>query len=63
MHVKAVVADSHLAFLTSANLTEAAFELNMELGVLIRGGQLPGTIDRLVDSLVESEALQSIRTI
>jgi len=52
-----------LAFLTSANLTEAAFELNMELGVLIRGGQLPGTIDRLVDSLVESEALQSIRTI
>jgi phosphatidylserine/phosphatidylglycerophosphate/cardiolipin synthase-like enzyme len=58
MHVKTVVADSQVAFLTSANLTEAAFELNMELGVLIRGGHLPGTIERLVDSLVESGALQ-----
>lgn len=60
MHVKAVVADSRVAFLTSANLTEAAFELNMELGVLIRGGHLPGTIDQLVDSLLESGALQPI---
>ena len=32
MHVKTIVADSQVAFLTSANLTEAAFELNMELG-------------------------------
>jgi phosphatidylserine/phosphatidylglycerophosphate/cardiolipin synthase-like enzyme len=60
MHVKAIVADSRVAFLTSANLTEAAFELNMELGVLIRGGHLPGTIDRLVDSLLESGTLQPI---
>lgn len=58
MHIKAAVADSRVAFLTSANLTEAAFELNMELGVLIRGGHLPGTIDRLVDSLLDSGALQ-----
>ena len=58
MHVKAVVADSRVAFLTSANLTEAAFELNMELGVLIRGGQVPVAIDRLVDSLLESGTLQ-----
>jgi cardiolipin synthase len=63
MHIKAAVADSRVAFLTSANLTEAAFELNMELGVLIRGGHLPGTIDRLVDSLVESHALQRIQRI
>jgi phosphatidylserine/phosphatidylglycerophosphate/cardiolipin synthase-like enzyme len=58
MHVKAVVADSRVAFLSSANLTEAAFELNMELGVLFRGGHVPGAIDRLVDSLLESGALQ-----
>jgi phosphatidylserine/phosphatidylglycerophosphate/cardiolipin synthase-like enzyme len=57
MHVKTIVADSQVAFLTSANLTEAAFELNMELGVLIRGGHLPGTIDRLLDSLLESGTL------
>jgi phosphatidylserine/phosphatidylglycerophosphate/cardiolipin synthase-like enzyme len=62
MHVKAIVADSRVAFLTSANLTEAAFELNMELGVLIRGGHLPGTIDSLVDSLLELGTLQPILT-
>jgi phosphatidylserine/phosphatidylglycerophosphate/cardiolipin synthase-like enzyme len=60
MHIKAAVADSRVAFLTSANLTEAAFELNMELGVLICGGHIPGTIDRLVDSLLDSGALQMV---
>jgi phosphatidylserine/phosphatidylglycerophosphate/cardiolipin synthase-like enzyme len=36
MHAKAAVADSRIAFLTSANLTEAALERNMELGVCRR---------------------------
>jgi cardiolipin synthase A/B len=60
MHVKAAVADSKVAFLTSANLTEAALERNMELGVLIRGGGLPTAIDRLIDTLVESGELQTL---
>ena len=60
MHVKAAVADSKVAFLTSANLTEAALERNMELGVLIRGGSLPAAIDRLIDTLVESGELQTL---
>jgi phosphatidylserine/phosphatidylglycerophosphate/cardiolipin synthase-like enzyme len=60
MHVKAAVADSRIAFLTSANLTEAALERNMELGVLIRGGHLPAGIDRLIDVLVELGELQVI---
>ena len=30
-----------LAFLSSANLTEQAFSINMELGVLITGGERP----------------------
>jgi phosphatidylserine/phosphatidylglycerophosphate/cardiolipin synthase-like enzyme len=59
MHVKAAVADSQLVFLTSANLTEAALERNMELGVLIRGGSMPVAIDHLIDALVESGELQS----
>lgn len=58
MHVKAAVADAKVAFLTSANLTEAALERNMELGVLIRGGTLPAAIDRVIDALVESGELQ-----
>ena len=60
MHVKAAVADAKVAFLTSANLTEAALERNMELGVLIRGGVLPVAIDRLFDALVESGELQTL---
>jgi phosphatidylserine/phosphatidylglycerophosphate/cardiolipin synthase-like enzyme len=57
MHVKAAVADSSIAFLTSANLTEAALERNMELGLLIRGGRVPGSIDSLMNSLIESGEL------
>jgi len=57
MHAKAAVADSRVAFLSSANLTEAALERNMELGVLIRGGNLPASIDRLIDALLESGEL------
>jgi cardiolipin synthase A/B len=60
MHVKAAVADSRIAFLTSANLTEAALERNMELGVLIRGGGVPTAIDRLIDALVESGELREL---
>jgi phosphatidylserine/phosphatidylglycerophosphate/cardiolipin synthase-like enzyme len=58
MHAKAAVADSRIAFLTSANLTEAALERNMELGVLIRGGAVPAAIDRLIDALLDSGELQ-----
>lgn len=60
MHAKAAVADSSVAFLTSANLTAAALERNMELGVLIRGGTLPASIDRLIDALLESGALHEV---
>jgi PLD-like domain len=41
LHAKCAVIDSNLLFLSSANLTEFAFNLNMELGVLIKGGSLP----------------------
>ena len=60
MHVKVAVADSRVAFLTSANLTEAALERNMELGVLIRGAGMPASIERLIDALLESGELQTL---
>lgn len=46
LHVKCAVADSQWLFLSSANLTQYAFTINMELGVLIRGGRLPNLIER-----------------
>jgi cardiolipin synthase len=60
MRVKAAVADSRIAFLTSANLTEAALERHMELGVLMRGGGVPGAIDPFIDALAESGELREI---
>jgi phosphatidylserine/phosphatidylglycerophosphate/cardiolipin synthase-like enzyme len=36
LHAKAVVADDEAVFITSANLTEAAFDRNIELGLLVR---------------------------
>jgi hypothetical protein len=41
LHVKCVVADDRAAFVSSANLTGLALNLNMELGLLIRGGDVP----------------------
>ena len=40
------VADGRWLFLSSANLTEYAFTLNMELGLLNTGGDLPGQIEQ-----------------
>jgi phosphatidylserine/phosphatidylglycerophosphate/cardiolipin synthase-like enzyme len=59
MHVKAAVADGNLLFLSSANLTEHAFTVNMELGVLFRGGELPGQVERHIDRLIENGVLAS----
>ncbi len=54
LHVKCVVADGHRMFLSSANLTEYAFTINMELGLLVTGGNLPGEVERHFDRLVAS---------
>lgn len=42
LHVKCAIADDTVALISSANLTEHALNLNMELGVLVHGGDLPG---------------------
>jgi phosphatidylserine/phosphatidylglycerophosphate/cardiolipin synthase-like enzyme len=45
LHAKAAIADGQTLLISSANLTEYAMNLNMELGVLIRGGVLPGQVE------------------
>jgi phosphatidylserine/phosphatidylglycerophosphate/cardiolipin synthase-like enzyme len=45
LHVKCAVADGKRLFLSSANLTEYAFTLNMELGLLITGGEVPKQVE------------------
>ena len=58
VHAKCAVADGGVAFVTSANLTEAAMERNMELGVLLRGGQVPRLLDQHLAALVTTKQLR-----
>lgn len=41
LHAKCVLVDDHRLFVSSANLTEFALSLNIEMGILISGGQAP----------------------
>ncbi|KKM01434.1 hypothetical protein LCGC14_1794470 [marine sediment metagenome] len=58
LHVKCAIADDNLLFISSANLTGHALNLNMELGVLIRGGILPGNVSEHFRRLIEDRALE-----
>lgn len=60
LHVKCVVADSRWLFLSSANLTEYAFSINMELGVLVTGGSLPGQVEGHFHRLISEGVLERI---
>ena len=51
------MADGRWLFLSSANLTEYAFTINMELGVLVTGGKLPGQVQEHFDRLIEAGQL------
>ena len=57
LHVKCAVADGHRMFLSSANFTEYAFTINMELGLLVTGGRLPQQVERHFERLVENGSL------
>lgn len=57
LHVKCAVADGQQIFLSSANFTEYAFTINMELGLLVTGGKLPGQVEQHFERLVETRIL------
>jgi phosphatidylserine/phosphatidylglycerophosphate/cardiolipin synthase-like enzyme len=57
LHVKCALADDERLFVSSANLTEFAMSLNMELGVLARGGPLPASVGAHFRWLVEQRVL------
>ena len=53
LHAKAVVADDETVFITSANLTEAALERNIELGLLVRDGALAASVSAHFQTLID----------
>ena len=62
LHAKAVVADDEVVFVTSANLTEAALDRNIELGVLIRDRAFALTISSYFQTLIEHDLLKPLPT-
>jgi phosphatidylserine/phosphatidylglycerophosphate/cardiolipin synthase-like enzyme len=60
LHAKCAVADRDLALISSANLTEYALELNMECGLLVRGGAIPGRMADHFHRLIASGTLQPL---
>ncbi len=60
LHVKCITADGRWLFVSSANLTEYAFTINMELGTLITGGKLPRQVESHFDWLIAE--MQLVKT-
>lgn len=60
LHVKCAVADAEWLFLSSANLTQQAFTINMELGMLVRGGTIPARVDQQFERLIQSGQLKQV---
>ncbi len=57
LHVKCAIADGCRMFVSSANFTEYAFTINMELGLLVSGGKLPDQVDAHFDTLIAQACL------
>ena len=60
VHAKCAIADGELAFITSANLASAAMERNMELGVLVKGGELPIELHRHLEALISTKVIEKV---
>lgn len=53
LHAKAVVTDDEAVFVTSANLTEAALDRNIELGLLVRDRALAASVTSHFRALID----------
>ena len=53
LHAKAVVVDDEAVFITSANLTEAALDRNIEMGLVVRDRSLALNVSKQFRGLIE----------
>ena len=61
LHVKCVVGDGRWLFLSSANLTKYAFSLNMEMGLLLTGGEHPAQVERHFARLIADKEILCLK--
>lgn len=57
VHAKVAISDKKKCFISSANLTGFAMERNMELGVLITGGDIPELLENHLRALVDTKTI------
>jgi phosphatidylserine/phosphatidylglycerophosphate/cardiolipin synthase-like enzyme len=57
LHAKVAVGDVERLYITSANLTDYAMELNLEMGLLVAGGDLPKRVQNHFDELIQQGIL------
>lgn len=60
LHAKIAVADQEKVFISSANLTDYAMDLNMEMGVLIKDKLIGEQITGLFNNLIMNSVLRKI---
>jgi phosphatidylserine/phosphatidylglycerophosphate/cardiolipin synthase-like enzyme len=60
LHAKAVVVDHEAVFVTSANLTEAALDRNIEMGLLLRDRALAASVSLHFHTLIERGMLHPL---
>jgi len=60
LHAKAVVADDEAVFVTSANLTDAALDRNIELGIFLRDRALAASVTSHLQGLIDAKLLRPL---
>lgn len=60
LHIKGAIADGKHLLITSANLTEYALTLNMEMGLLAHNRNLASQVNQIFDRLIQQETLVQI---
>jgi phosphatidylserine/phosphatidylglycerophosphate/cardiolipin synthase-like enzyme len=60
LHAKGVVTDDEVVFVTSANLTEAALDRNIEVGLLVRDRALAASVSSHFRGLIDRSLLHPL---
>lgn len=63
LHIKCVIADKKHLFISSANLTEYALTLNMEMGLLVHSEDLACQVRDHIERLIQQEFLVYLNSV
>lgn len=62
LHMKVAIADRHHLFITSANLTNYALSLNMEMGLLVHSRAIACQVSQHLDQLIQQKIISLLET-